>query len=50
MKSNVTVSGGYAWFDVTMDVESALKEAESALASAKKSGKNMVMATGEREE
>ena len=50
MKNNVTVSGGYAWFDVTMDMESALKEAESALASAKKSGKNMVMATGESEE
>ena len=50
MKNNVTVSGGYAWFDVTMDMDSALKEAESALASAKKSGKNMVKAIGESEE
>lgn len=50
MKDSVTVSGGYAWFDVTMDLESALKEAKSALANAKKSGKNMIMTTGESEE
>ena len=50
MKESVTLSGGYAWFDVTMDLESALKEAESALANAKKSGKNMIMMTGESEE
>ena len=50
MKESVTLSGGYAWFDVTMDLESALKEANSALANAKKSGKNMIMTTGESEE
>ena len=50
MKESVTLSGGYAWFDVTMDLESALKEAKSALANAKKSGKNMIMTTGESEE
>ncbi len=49
-KESVTISGGYAWFDVTMDLESALKEAESALSNAKKSGKNMIMTTGESEE
>ena len=50
MKNSVTLSGGYAWFDVTMDMESALKEAEEALASAKKSGKNKIMAIGESED
>ena len=49
MKDSVTVSGGYAWFDVTMDLESAVKEAEESLASAKKSGKNKIMTTGESE-
>lgn len=50
MKDSVTVSGGYAWFDVTMDLDSAIKEAEAALASAKNSGKNKIMSTGERED
>ena len=50
MKDTVTLSGGYAWFDVTMDLESALKEAEAALSNAKKSGKNMIMTNGESEE
>lgn len=50
MKENVTVSGGYAWFDVTMDFESALKEVNEALESAKNSGKNKIMAAGESEE
>ena len=50
MKESVTVSGGYAWFDVTMDLESALKEAEASLSNAKKSGKNMIMTIGESEE
>ena len=49
-KDSVTLSGGYAWFDVTMDLESAMKEAEKALASSKKSGKNMIMASGESED
>ena len=49
-KESVTISGGYAWFDVTMDLESALKEAGAALSNAKKSGKNMIMTTGESEE
>ena len=49
-KEPVTISGGYAWFDVTMDLESALKEAQAALSNAKKSGKNMIMTTGESEE
>ena len=48
-KDSVSLSGGYAWFDVNMDLEGALEEAENALASAKKSGKNMIMTTGERE-
>ena len=48
MKNSVTVSGGYAWFDVTMDLDSALKEA--ALASAKNSGKNKIKSTGESED
>ena len=48
-KDPVSVSGGYAWFDVNMDLESALKEAEVSLASAKKSGKNKIMTSGERE-
>ena len=50
MKDSVTVSGGYAWFDVTMDLDSAIKEAEAALASAKNSGKNKIMSIGERED
>ena len=50
MKDSVTVSGGYAWFDVTMDLDSAIKEAEAALASAKNSGKNKIMSTSERED
>ena len=50
MKDTATISGGYAWFDVTMDLESALKEAEAALSNAKKSGKNMIMTNGESEE
>ena len=50
MKDSVTVSGGYAWFDVTMDLDSALKEAKAALASAKNSGKNMIKSTGESED
>ena len=50
MKDTATISGGYAWFDVTMDLDSALKEAEAALSNAKKSGKNMIMTTGESEE
>lgn len=50
MKDSVTVSGGYAWFDVTMDLDSALKEAQAALASAKNSGKNMIKSTGESED
>ena len=49
-KESVTLSGGYAWFDVTMDLESALKEAQEALASSKKSGKNKIMASGESED
>ena len=50
MKNSVTVSGGYAWFDVTMDLDSALKEAQAALASAKNSGKNKIKSTGESED
>ncbi len=50
MKDNVTVSGGYAWFDVTMDLDSALEEVENALASAKNSGKNKILSTGESED
>ena len=50
MKETVTISGGYAWYDVNMDLESALKEAESALANAKNSGKNKVMSTIESED
>ena len=50
MKETVTVSGGYAWFDVTMDLDSALKEAEDYLASAKKSGKNKIMTSNESED
>jgi len=50
MKDTVTVSGGYSWFDVNMDFESAMKEVQSALASAKKSGKNKIMSNGESED
>ena len=50
LKEPVTLSGGYAWFDVTMDFEGALKEAQEALASSKKSGKNKIMASGESED
>ena len=50
LKELVTLSGGYAWFDVTMDFEGALKEAQEALASSKKSGKNKIMASGESED
>ena len=50
MKDTVTVSGGYAWFDVTMDLDSALEEVETALASAKNSGKNKILSTGESED
>ena len=50
MKDTVTVSGGYAWFDVNMDLDSALKEAQTALASAKNSGKNKIKSIGERED
>ena len=50
MKDTATISGGYAWFDVTMDLDSALKEAEAALSNAKKSGKNIIMTNGESEE
>jgi len=50
MKDTVTVSGGYAWFDVNMDLESAVKDIKEALESAKKSGKNKIMAVGESED
>lgn len=50
MKDTVTLSGGYAWFDVNMDLESAVKDIKEALESAKKSGKNKIMAVGESED
>ncbi len=50
MKESVTVSGGYSWFDVTMDLKGALAEAEQALLKAKKTGKNKIMTAGESEE
>ena len=49
-KEPVTISGGYSWFDVTMDLKSALDEVEKALSSAKSSGKNVIMASGESED
>ena len=49
-KEPVTISGGYSWFDVTMDLKSALDEVEKALSSAKSSGKNIIMASGESED
>ena len=49
-KEPVTISGGYSWFDVTMDLKGALEEVEEALSKAKKSGKNRIMASGESEE
>ncbi len=49
-KEPVTISGGYSWFDVTMDLKSALDEVEKALTSAKASGKNKIMASGESED
>ena len=49
-KEPVTISGGYSWFDVTMDLKGALDEVEEALSKAKKSGKNRIMASGESEE
>lgn len=50
MKESVTLSGGYSWFDVTMDLGGALNEAEKALAKAKGSGKNRIMTAGESED
>ena len=50
MKESVTVSGGYSWFDVTMDLKGALAEVDKALLNAKKSGKNRIMSSGESEE
>jgi PleD family two-component response regulator len=50
MKESVTLSGGYSWFDVNMDLEGAISEAGRALASAKRSGKNRIMTLGESEE
>lgn len=50
MKESVTLSGGYSWFDVTMDLKSALAEVDKALQSAKRSGKNRIMSSGESEE
>jgi len=50
MKESVTVSGGYSWFDVTMDLPGALNEADKALLSAKKAGKNRIMTVGESED
>jgi diguanylate cyclase (GGDEF)-like protein len=47
MKESVTVSGGYSWFDVTMDLNGALSEADKALRSAKEAGKNRIMTSGE---
>lgn len=49
-KEPVTISGGYSWFDVTMDLKSALDEVEKALSNAKNSGKNAIMASGESED
>ena len=50
MKESVTVSGGYSWFDVTMNLQDALDEAGKALSSAKKAGKNRIMTIGESED
>ena len=50
MKESVTLSGGYSWFDVNMDLGSALSEAGKALANAKRSGKNVIMTLSESEE
>ena len=49
-KEPVTISGGYSWFDVTMDLKSALDEVEKSLSIAKSSGKNVIMASGESED
>lgn len=49
-KEQVTLSGGYSWFDVNMDLSGALKEAEKALSSAKEAGKNRIMTVGESED
>lgn len=49
-KEPVTISGGYSWFDITMDLKGALAEVEEALAKSKRSGKNRIMAPGESED
>ena len=49
-KEPVTISGGYSWFDVTIDLKSALDEVEKSLSIAKSSGKNVIMASGESED
>ena len=49
-KESVTLSGGYSWFDVTMDLKGALAEVDQALLNAKKTGKNKIMTAGESEE
>ena len=50
MKKSVTLSGGYAWFDENTDLDKALAAAQEALARAKESGKNKVIASDESEE
>ncbi len=49
-KEPVTISGGYSWFDITMNLNGALAEVEDALAKSKRSGKNRIMASGESED
>ena len=50
IKTPVTLSGGYAWFDFTMDFESAVRETEKTLANAKKTGKNKIVSVDESED
>ncbi len=47
---SVTFSGGYAWFDMKTDLSRAVREAEEALARAKNSGKNKIVASDESDE
>ena len=49
-KRTVTLSGGYVWFDENIELEKAMDKAQEALARAKKSGKNRVIASDESEE
>lgn len=49
-KRTVTLSGGYVWLDENTELEKAVEAAQEALARAKKSGKNRVVASDESEE